>query len=38
MDMKEEVKEGYGVVKQNVDVSVGQSLSFISLTVSLSET
>ena len=36
----EEVKEGYEVVKRKVnvlDVSVGQSFSFISLPVSLSK-
>ena len=40
MDMGEEVKEGYEVVKRKVDVldlSVGQSFSFISLPVSLSK-
>ena len=39
MDIKE-VKEGYEVVKRKVDlldVSVGQSLSFISVAVSLSK-
>ena len=39
MDM-EEVKEGYEVVTRKVDVldvSVGKSFSFISLTVSLSK-
>ena len=40
MDREEEVKEGYEVVKRKVDVldvTVGQSLSFISLAVSLSK-
>ena len=37
---REEVKEGYELVKRKVDVpdvSVSQSLSFISIAVSLSE-
>ena len=40
MDREEEVKEGYEVVTRKVDlldVSVGQSLSFISLALSLSK-
>ena len=40
MDMEEEVKEGCEVVKRKVDVldvSVGQSLSFIPLALSLSK-
>ena len=39
MDMQEEVKEGYEVVKRKVDVldvSVGQSAFFFSIAVSLS--